>query len=120
MRIAVDARALGAHPTGVGRYLEGLFSAWLDENPADTFVLLSPRALRVPDALKGRVEARATAGRVPGTLWLQTLAPFLASRTGCEAFFGPLGILPLRSPLRSVVTVHDLTPLLQPSWHELK
>jgi A/G-specific adenine glycosylase len=33
MRAVVDARALGAHPTGVGRYLEGLLSAWLDRWP---------------------------------------------------------------------------------------
>ena len=120
MRVAVDARALGAHPTGVGRYLEGLLSAWLDERPDDAFVLLSPRPIRLPDALKGRVETKTTAGRVPGTIWLQTLAPFLAQRSGSDLFFGPLGILPLRSPLPSVVTVHDLTPILHPSWHRLK
>ena len=120
MRTAVDARALGTHPTGVGRYLEGLLSAWLDEEPEDSFVLLSPRAIRVPEALKGRVEAKTTAGRVPGTVWLQSLAPFLAARTGCDVFFGPLGILPLRSTLPTVVTVHDLTPVLFPRWHRLK
>jgi glycosyltransferase involved in cell wall biosynthesis len=120
MRVAVDARALGAHPTGVGRYLEGLLSAWLDARPADAFVLLSSRPIRLPETLKGRVETRTTAGRVPGTLWLQTLAPFLAARSGADVFFGPLGILPLRSPLPSVVTVHDLTPLLHPAWHHLR
>jgi glycosyltransferase involved in cell wall biosynthesis len=120
MRVAVDARALWAHPTGVGRYLEGLLSAWLDETPEDSFVLLSPRAIRVPEPLKGRVEAKTTAGRVPGTVWLQSLAPFLAARTGSDAFFGPLGILPLRSALPTVVTVHDLTPVLFPEWHHLK
>ena len=31
MRLAVDARPLEEHPTGVGRYLEGLLSAWLDQ-----------------------------------------------------------------------------------------
>jgi glycosyltransferase involved in cell wall biosynthesis len=120
MRVAVDARALGAHPTGVGRYLEGLLSAWLDEEPDDSFVLLSPRAIRVPEPLKGRVEAKTTAGRVPGTIWLQTLASFVAVRTGSDVFFGPLGILPLSSRLPTVVTVHDLTPVLFPEWHHLK
>ncbi|HKC23383.1 MAG TPA: glycosyltransferase family 1 protein [Thermoanaerobaculia bacterium] len=120
MRVAVDARALGTHPTGVGRYLEGLLSAWLDAHPDDSFVLVSSRPVRLPQALEGRVETRATAGRVPGTLWLQTLAPFLAAKSGADVFFGPLGILPLRSPLPSVVTVHDLTPLLHPSWHHVR
>jgi alpha-1,3-rhamnosyl/mannosyltransferase len=120
MRVAVDARALGAHPTGVGRYLEGLLSAWLDAHPEDEFVLLSPRAIRVPESLKGRVETRTTQGRVPGTIWLQTLAPFVAHRSGCEVFFGPLGIVPLRATMPTVVTVHDLTPVIHPAWHHLK
>jgi glycosyltransferase involved in cell wall biosynthesis len=120
MRVAVDARALGAHPTGVGRYLEGLLGAWLDAHPSDSFVLLSPRPIRVPETLKGRAETRTTAGHVPGTLWLQTLAPFVAVRSGADVFFGPLGILPLRSSLPTVVTVHDVTPLLFPEWHHLR
>jgi glycosyltransferase involved in cell wall biosynthesis len=120
VRIAVDARPLEKRPTGVGRYLEGLLSAWLDAHPRDEIVLLSPREIHVPESLAGRVESRRTRMRVPGTLWLQTLAPFLALRAGAEAFFGPLGILPVRSPLPGVATVHDLTPLLYPEWHDLK
>src|ERR1700690_3210465 len=94
MRLAVDARPLEERPTGVGRYLEGLLSAWLDQTPSDSFILLSPRKVHVP--------ARPAGG------------------AGADAFFGSLGILPLLSSLPGVATVHDLTPLLFPEWHSRK
>src|SRR5207247_9297021 len=112
--------ARAARPTGAGRYLGGLRAAWPDAHPQDSFVRLSPRSLHVPEPLRGRVETKRSAPKVPGTLWLQTLAPFLASRAGADAFFGPLGVLPLHARLPGVVTVHDLTPLLFPEWHRLK
>ncbi len=116
MRLAVDARPLEERPTGVGRYLEGLLSAWLDATPSDSFVLLSPRKVHVPTRLAGRVEA-AVSPALPGTVWLQTAAARAARRAGADAFFGSLGILPLLSSLPGVATVHDLTPLLFPEWH---
>ncbi|HEX2757649.1 MAG TPA: glycosyltransferase, partial [Thermoanaerobaculia bacterium] len=119
MRLAVDARPLEERPTGVGRYLEGLLSAWLDQTPSDSFILLSPRKVHVPARLSGRVEAAASPA-LPGTVWLQTVAARAARRAGADAFFGSLGILPLLSSLPGVATVHDLTPLLFPEWHSRK
>lgn len=119
MRIAVDARALEAQPTGVGRYLEELVGAWLDRHPGDTFVLLSCRPV-FAGRLAGRVETVPGDGRVPGTIWLQTHAGRLARDARAEVFLGPLGVLPLASELPGVATIHDLTPLLFPAWHSLK
>jgi glycosyltransferase involved in cell wall biosynthesis len=119
MRLAVDARPLEERPTGVGRYLEGLLSAWLDQTPSDSFVLLSPRKIHVPSRLSARVET-ADLLPLPGTVWLQTAAARAARRAGADAFFGSLGILPLFSSLPGVAIVHDLTPLLFPEWHSWK
>lgn len=119
MRIAVDARPFEERPTGVGRYLDGLLSAWLDARKEDSFVLLSPRPVHVPARLSGRVEVPRSA-RLPGTVWLQTAAGIAAGRAGADAFLGSLGILPLAASLPGVATVHDLTPLLFPEWHSLK
>jgi glycosyltransferase involved in cell wall biosynthesis len=120
MRVAVDARALLGELTGVGRYLEGLISAWLDDHPGDSFVLVSPRALRLSPVLLGRVETVSSRLSLPGTLWLQSLASGLARNAGADLFFGPLSIVPLATSFPSVATVHDLTPLLHPEWHNLK
>ena len=119
MRIAVDARPLEERPTGVGRYLDGLLSAWLDERSDDTFVLLSPRKIHVPERLEGRVVVAPSPG-LPGTIWLQTAAARAARRAGADAFLGSLGVLPLACSLPAVATVHDLTPLLFPEWHSRK
>jgi glycosyltransferase involved in cell wall biosynthesis len=119
MRIAVDARPLEERPTGVGRYLEGLLTAWLGERTGDTFVLLSPRRVTVPPSLEGRVEV-APSRPLPGTVWLQAAAGPAASRASADAFFGALGIVPLAGGPPSVATVHDLTPLLFPEWHSWK
>jgi glycosyltransferase involved in cell wall biosynthesis len=119
MRIAVDARPFEERPTGVGRYLEGLLAAWLAAWPDDSFVLLSPRPVFVPDALAGRVSAPPSVG-LPGTLWLQTAAGPAASHERADAFLGSLGIVPLAGGPPSVATIHDLTPLLFPEWHSWK
>lgn len=122
MRIAVDARPLGSRPTGVGRYLEGLLSAWL-EDFGDDIVLLSPKAVVPPQAAgggRGRLLVPEGGSGWPGTLWLQTLAPVEAARVGADIFFGPLGIVPFGMRMPAVITVHDLTPLLFPSWHDIK
>lgn len=121
MRIAVDARPLAGERTGVGRTLEGLYGAFTRLFPGDSVVLLSPRPVDLPPALEGRVEARPPSRpRLPGTVWLQTVATVEAVRAGADLFHGPLGILPLAAPLPGVATVHDLTPLLFPEWHDRK
>lgn len=119
MRIAVDARPMEERPTGVGRYLEGLLTAWLLERTDDAFVLMSPRRVFVPPSLAGRVEV-VPSRALAGTLWLQTVAGRAAARAGADAFFGSLGIVPLAGGPPSVATVHDLTPLLFPEWHSWK
>jgi hypothetical protein len=119
MRIAVDARSLCGERTGVGRTLEGLYGAFTRLFPGDSVVLLSPRPINLPAALEGWVEVRPP-GRpcLPGTIWLQTVAAVEAARAGADLFHGPLGILPLASPLPGVATIHDLTPVLFPEWHD--
>jgi glycosyltransferase involved in cell wall biosynthesis len=119
MRIAVDARPFEERPTGVGRTLDGLITAWLRARPGDSFVLLSPRPVHLPPRLAGRVDVPPTPA-LPGTVWLQTAAGPAARRAGADAFLGSLGILPLGSALPGVATVHDLTPILFPEWHSLK
>ena len=121
MRIAVDARSLSGERTGVGRTLEGLYGALTRLYPGDTVVFLSPRPVVLPTALEGKVEVRPPVRpRVPGTVWLQTAAALEARRAGADLFHGPLGVLPFASLLPGVATVHDLTPLLFPEWHDRK
>ena len=92
MRLAVDARSLSGERTGVGRTIEGLYDALLRLFPGDSAVFLSPRPIVLPEVLAGRVEVVPPARpRLPGTLWLQTVAPVEALRAGADLFHGPLG-----------------------------
>src|ERR1019366_6043474 len=111
MRIAVDARPLEERPSGVGRYLKGLLSAWHDARPEDAVILLSPRRGPAPPRLAGGVGGGSSPA-LPATIWLQTAAGRAAHRAGADVSFGSLGILPLAGSLPGVATVHDLTPLL--------
>lgn len=121
MRIAVDARSLCGERTGVGRTLEGLYGAFTRLFPGDSVVFLSPRPVSLPAVLEGRVAVRAPGRpRLPGTVWLQTLAAVEALAERADLFHGPLGILPLACPIPGVATIHDLTPILFPEWHDRK
>jgi len=118
MRIAVDARPFEERPTGAGRVLEGLLAAWRRLFPDDSFLLVSPRAIRIPAALAGDPAlGTGPASGLPGTLWLQLRAAAESRRGGADLFLGSLAIVPVVSAFPSVALVHDLTPLLFPEWH---
>ncbi len=120
MRIAFDARPFEPGRTGVGRYLEGLFGQWTVLFPEDRLVALSPRPVHLPGNLEGRVDVPFSPMGLPGTLWLQTVAPRQAANAGADLFFGTLGIVPLLGGVPAVATIHDLTPILFPAWHSAK
>ena len=55
MRIGIDARELGGHATGVGRFLAGLLREWSNSSNnspggAHEFVLYAPEPLGIPSA----------------------------------------------------------------------
>jgi glycosyltransferase involved in cell wall biosynthesis len=120
MRIAFDARPFEPGRTGVGRYLEGLFGQWTVLFPEDRLVALSSRPVHLPGNLEGRVTVPFSPTGLPGTLWLQTAAPWQAANAGADLFFGTLGIIPLLGGVPAVATIHDLTPILFPAWHSAK
>lgn len=55
-----------------------------------------------------------------GVLWQQLRLPKRLARGDVDLFWSPLFTLPLRCPVPSVVTIHDLTAILFPEAHTLK
>jgi glycosyltransferase involved in cell wall biosynthesis len=120
LRIAVDARELAPHPTGVGRYLVELLHAWVrDPDAADCDVTLfapapvdlSGPAWRGPGA---RV-TMATLAAFDGTAWEQLrLPPALLGRA--DVLFAPGYSAPVFSPIPTVVTIHDVSFFAHPEW----
>lgn len=115
-RIAVDARALVDAPAGVGYYTRSLL-LHLAQRKALSLTALSHRPARqVEDLAEAGVEFK-TASAPLGYWWQQRILPRQLARGKFDLLWSPLGSLPQRSPIPSVVTVHDLTPLLFPYWH---
>jgi glycosyltransferase involved in cell wall biosynthesis len=115
-RIAVDARALVDAPAGVGYYTRALLEC-LATRGNFHLTALSPRAARDSETLVAAgVEFESSSPRV-GFWWQQRTLPKRLRQGDFDLLWSPLGTLPQSVPVPSVVTVHDLTPLLFPYWH---
>jgi glycosyltransferase involved in cell wall biosynthesis len=124
MRIAIDARELTGHPTGVGRYLSEILTAW-SQLPAASdheFVLCAPEPVTVPAPLAAsghaarslRVTSLTESGR--GTLWEQRALPRLVSQARADVLFAPAYTAPVRCPAPVVLTIHDVSFAAHPEW----
>jgi len=120
MRIAVDARELAPHPTGVGRYLLEILQAWArDPAAADCDVTLwSPTELDLASPrLRGagaRIEGRVLPGS-GGTAWEQLRLPF-ALLNGADVIFAPAYSAPVFAAAPTVLTIHDVSFFAHPEW----
>jgi len=117
MRVALDATPLALTTGGLTRYTAELSRALADRYPESDFVLISDQAFAMPEPLGGNLRA---GGRPRNALerrwWLWGVQREL-SRERCELFHGTNFAVPYL-PLRpSVVTVHDLSPWMNPDWH---
>ena len=119
-RIAVDLRALVPPPTGIGVYTRSLLTA-LARLESARYLGWSQRPIRRPDALQRLGVVLETQPAPLGLLWQQARLPRRLRRGGIDLFWSPLMTLPLRrSPVPTVITIHDLTVLTHPEAHRLK
>jgi glycosyltransferase involved in cell wall biosynthesis len=116
MRIGIDARELGGHATGVGRYLSGLLQAWAHDptSGAHQFMLYAtePLALELDG---GRFATRIVAG-AGGTWWEQIQLPPAATADKVDVLFSPAYTSPLFLGMPSVVAIHDVSFVAHPEW----
>ncbi len=120
MRVLLDVSAVPARPAGAGVYTVALASGLARRrevelhlavrvDDTDRWATLAPGATLHPAAPNDRL------GRI---VWEQTSAPKLARRVDADVWHGPHYTMPLRAPIPTVVTVHDLTFFDHPEWHE--
>jgi glycosyltransferase involved in cell wall biosynthesis len=116
MRIAIDAREIVGKPTGVGRYLSQILSAWakLPGATAHEFILCSPEEHSLSQWAPLRVSTICAAGT--GTVWEQLVLPRLIKTAGADVLFAPAYTAPLRCPVPIVLTVHDVSFVAHPEW----
>ena len=120
MRLLLDVSAVPARPAGAGVYTCRLAEA-LDRLGECELHLLARRrdAGRWHDLAPGAaVHALVPAARPARLAWEQVRAPAVAARLGVDVWHGPHYTVPLRLRLPAVTTIHDLTFLDHPEWHE--
>ena len=117
LRIGIDARPLRGRLRGDGWYVHELCRELDHLMPAATFLLYCASPVKIP-VLSERWLWRTAGGRCLQTsplLWLKTLGSLLCRIDRPDVFWGAnlfLPRLPPRTP--TIVTVHDLAPLLYP------
>ena len=117
MKIALDATPLTVPSGGTRRYVEELSLALAANFPEDEFWLLSDQSFELPNAAPSNLKAgRGPRNPLSRRWWLWGLRGEIL-RLGIEVFHGTdfsVPYLPLRP---SVMTVHDLSPWMEPAWH---
>ena len=120
VRVAMDASAVPARPAGAGRYVLDLVAA-LDPRPDVSLTVLC----RAQDdarwrsaAPEARVLARAPVRRPLRLAWEQLRLPALVDNLPVDVHHGPHYTMPERAALPRVVTVHDLSLVEHPDWHQ--
>ncbi len=117
VRVALDATPLTVLTGGVRRYTAELARALAQNFPADDFWLLSDQRFENP----GPEFPNLRCGRGPRNAaerrwWLWGLQGEL-SRLAVDVFHGTDFAVPYLPARPSVMTLHDLSPWLDPSWH---
>lgn len=118
MRVALDATPLTLSSGGLKRYVWDLSRALAENYPDSEFFLMSDQAFRAPQPGTRNLQC----GALPRTIferrwWVWGLDREMR-RLNCEIFHGTnfeVPYLPLRP---SVMTVHDLSPWMNPEWHQ--
>jgi glycosyltransferase involved in cell wall biosynthesis len=99
VRIAIDARELQGHATGVGTYLSGILRQWATLPAASEHEVI----LCKPDS----------AG---GTWWEQRTLPRLVRESKADVLFSPGYTAPVFSGVPTVVAIHDVSFAAHPEW----
>lgn len=114
MRIAVDARELAGHATGVGRYLQHLLQQWALDRVPHAFSLYTPSAqIATPPGLEAEIVTLSGTG---GTRWEQTTLARALARDRPDLLFAPAYSAPLAVRCPVALAMHDVSFSSHPEW----
>jgi glycosyltransferase involved in cell wall biosynthesis len=117
MRIALDATPLTVASGGVRRYTEELSRALAENFPEDEFWLLSDQLLDLPAPTFSNLKiGHGPRNMLERRWWLWGLQAEI-SRLGINVFHGTDFSVPYLPIRPSVMTLHDLSPWMDPGWH---
>lgn len=117
MRVALDATPLTLATGGLARYTTELSIALAGSFPEDDFALVSDQKFSMPRGSPRNLFSGRGPRNVLEQRWWMWGVQREMSRLNCDVFHGTNFEVPY-APLRpSVVTVHDLSPWMNPAWH---
>lgn len=126
MRILINGWFWGQSTTGSGQYLHWLVEHLARQESGATFTLLTPQTGDQRPAIRDQILLSPVAIRqsplppLPRQLaklyWEQITVPAAARRLSADLLFVPYWAAPFWQPVPTVVTVHDLIPLLLPAY----
>jgi glycosyltransferase involved in cell wall biosynthesis len=119
MRVAIDARELCGRPTGVGRYLAGLLSAWArsDQARRHQWTLIAHAPIQGGEGWRASTRVIAGGG---GTGWEQFTLPAALRREPADLLFAPGYTAPLTVATPLVLTIHDVSFFAHPEWFSFR
>jgi len=133
LRLSLDVSAVPGHPVGAGRYTINLAEAlarrddvaldlWCRRGDARRWGEITrsapDHAVRAGAGAPASVRSVAPKRRPLRLVWEQTRLPRLLTKSGADVHHGPHYTMPERARTPTVVTIHDLTFLDHPEWHE--
>lgn len=124
MRVGIDGFPLASPKTGIGHYTFELARSLAQIAPDDRFELISPLPFSDSSVQEiqqaslsnlGFFNPRATSIR---RHWWAVGLPLYLRQTSFDLFHGTNYEVPLWNRRRNVLTIHDLSLLLHPAYHE--
>jgi len=116
MRIAFDGTTLRPGRTGVGYYTEHLLH-FLAQQPDHEVVIVSNGPIATDRPLPPGVTVDASRRHVPRLVWMQTFAARAMRQHRVDVAHFTNGMVPLATPIPTVVTIHDMSLTLFPQCH---
>ena len=121
MRIVFDGTTLRPGRTGVGYYTEHLLHHLAGElEGRDEVVVVSNRLLETTAPLPPGVRVARGAGLTLRLPWMQFSAPGILDTLDADVAHFTNSMVPLASPVPTVVTIHDMSLRLFPTCHPLR
>jgi glycosyltransferase involved in cell wall biosynthesis len=118
MRVALDAGPLTLSSGGLKRYTEELSMALARTFPEDTYTLLSDRPFEMPAGAPSNLTAGMRPSNAIERRWWLAGVLRACHQAGAEVFHGTNFEVPYRGSLPAVMTLHDMSPWRERSWHD--
>lgn len=118
MRVAIEAASLSLSSGGLARYTSQLSLALARWRVDDEFYLISDQPFSMPAGAPANLKRGAgPRNAIERRWWLWGMAREL-NRIGADVVHGPDFAVPYLARRPSVMTLHDLSPWLDPAWHD--